>query len=275
MDLANHSQDLLQRGYTIITFPDPAPIQSMTEAVFGNIADHFNESDSAELGFLKDKVLSDEEWLSVLGDLNEKSIDVSKFKAICDQIRPIITSFIGENVACEISPRVRFSLPGEARTTLEMHSDTFYGNSFFEINLWILLSPHTHSPVLTLIPESHLPNLGEYAIKPGSQYWDSSSVRGKGLGIPYDPKTVNWNPEDTVNIQVPYGSALMFFGSILHGSCVIEDPLPRVSVDWRLTPMMLPREFRKTKLGSFQALYTTDVYKRILQCYPLSEEDYL
>jgi len=247
----------------------------MTKSVFGNIADHFNESDSADLDFLRDRVIPDEEWLGILEDLNEKSIDVAKFKGVCDQIRPIITSLIGDNVACEISPRVRFSLPGEAKTTLEMHADTFYGNSFFEINLWILLSPHTQSPVLTLLPGSHLPKLGEYSIKDADRYWAAESVRGKGLGIPHDPKTVDWDPKDTVDIQVPYGSALMFFGSILHGSCVIEDPLPRVSVDWRLTPMMLPKEFRKTKPGSFQALYTSEAYEKILKCYTIEEEAYL
>lgn len=275
MELPLHKRELLENGYTLIAFPDKAPIESMRRTVFTNIADFFGEQDSEGLEFVENRVVASDEYLRLLEHLNTKSIDVRLFTALCDQIRPMIFSLLGENIACETSPRIRFSIPRDVRTTLEIHSDTFYGNSFFEINLWIQLSPSTMEPVLRFVPKSHLPDGGKYDTKRGTQHWDPALVRGRGIGIPYAPVTVDAERLQTVDLSVPYGSALVFFGSVLHSSCVITEPFPRISVDWRLTPLLLPREFRKTKPGSFRSLYTTELYKRILNCYQFSEPDYL
>jgi ectoine hydroxylase-related dioxygenase (phytanoyl-CoA dioxygenase family) len=105
--------------------------------------------------------------------------------------------------------------------------------------------------------------------------WEPTSIKGRNIPIPYAPLTVDVEDSRKVDLTVPYGSLLVFFGSMLHASYVNRQPLPRLSVDTRITPLLLPNVLRKTKPGYFTKLHATPVTERLLRCYPNPETDYL
>ena len=74
-----------------------------------------------------------------------------------------------------------------------MHSDTFYGDSFFDIAVWMQLTPNTSTPSLKVIPGSHIPYGGKYTVKNGEKKWDSKFIKGKNIGLAYDPKVVDYD----------------------------------------------------------------------------------
>jgi ectoine hydroxylase-related dioxygenase (phytanoyl-CoA dioxygenase family) len=158
-----------------------------------------------------------------------------------------------------------------------MHSDTFYGDSFFDIAIWCQLTKNINTPSLTVIPGSHLPKGGRYQEREINEevgvFGDDS--KGKGIGVPYRPVSLSYRQEETQDLIIPYGSVCIFFGSLLHKSAIHTSPQPRISFDFRLTPLLLPSTLRKNKANYFTPLYINKVTKSILDCYAQPIQDLL
>jgi hypothetical protein len=269
--LANHWRD----GYVIIDLKDKSPVDRMRKELCGMIAKHLGTAYDPKLTTLLQRSFSDKEYSTLLQDLNDNNPNIGCFRAIFEELKGLFVPVLGENLATPKVPRVRFVLPNDPRATFDMHSDTFYGDSFFDMAFWVQLTPGIDIPSLSAIPGSHLPKGGEYKVKSAPPKMDPAHTKGKSLGLPYDPKIVDFDPKNVKDLVVPYGSVFVFFASLLHASHPHTMTIPRLSSDLRVTPLLVPSAFRKNRPGYFTPLYVTPEYRRILDCYPIPESEYL
>ena len=150
-----------------------------------------------------------------------------------------LTNLVGTELASNKNVNFSLQLPGDTSSKLSIHSDTFSGESEYQINLWVPLtnSYETNSMFIfnPKFSKSVTDNLSEY----------------EELGI---EMLLEKNKEDYVFLNIPYGKGLIFTPTCLHGNIRNDTDSTRVSFNCRYKNLFSPycEEFgNEKKLGTF------------------------
>lgn len=145
--------------------------------------------------------------------------------ALFHMARRHIEWVIGNEVAMQRTVNLAIQLPKDDSSLLPLHSDVWSGNSPYEIVLWLPLVDcwKTKSMYLLERPES------EKIFREFPRY---SSFNAEQLYRKIKPK-LEW-------LDVPYGKAVLFTHSLLHGNRVNEEKTTRWGFNIRLKGLLTP-----------------------------------
>ena len=159
----------------------------------------------------------------------------------------IFTQLLGPDLDMQSNPHLRITRPN-MDDAIGWHRDTFYGNLFWECNLWFPIFPLQKEAGLQVIQGSHLEPSKNIRVIEEDNPFRSSVIKGSlenELGYPYLPKTddiISNKISDKARIQLlspEVGQAIFFFGYLAH--CPYNNSTQtRVSYDLRIKSMLAP-----------------------------------
>ena len=169
-------------------------------------------------------------YLNSFEDITERYLELGK-KTIFDMV--------GTELASNRTLNFSIQLPKDDSSLLPMHSDTFSGESEFQINLWVpLVNAYDTNSMFIFNPnfsKNIQNNIEDYEEVGLNQLLDN-------------------HPNEYDYINVKYGEILIFTPTCLHGNVINETNDTRISFNCRYKNIFSPynqNEENEKKLGSF------------------------
>lgn len=149
--------------------------------------------------------------------------------------RNAIFSIVGNELAMQRRINLSIQLPDDQSSILPVHADVWSGDSPFEIVLWIPLVDCYDTKSMYLMPP------GPDRKVQGNMGEDFKGASEEDL---YDAieNDVEW-------MNVPYGHALIFSQTLMHGNRANEEPETRWSLNCRFKSLFSP--YSDKRLGEF------------------------
>ena len=237
-------RDFEEFGYCIVTADDRAELDQLRSDIRDVLYDqlkvksgdvqndldqiHRHCGDSAEIDRLR---------LAITPIIAEKSMANRRIFAA---FRSKLTSLVGQDVLAQRVPNVVLQPPNHPTPT-ELHRDA-PANSPYEVVVWLpLVDCHDSKSMYILNRESTRTALDLYRLNPN----DAEAFEGL-----LDARA------ELVN--VPYGSALLFWSALFHGSQVNTESETRVSLNTRYKHLFAPLGM-KDPFRYFEMLQTTEL----------------
>ncbi|MEK7233796.1 MAG: sporadic carbohydrate cluster 2OG-Fe(II) oxygenase [Elusimicrobiota bacterium] len=132
---------------------------------------------------------------------------------------------VGNEVAMQRTINLSIQLPKDASSLLPLHSDVWSGNSPYELVLWLPLVDCFKTKSMYILPRPD----SEKIFREFSAYKNFDAEK---LFQAVKPKLV-W-------LDVPYGRALLFSHSLLHGNRVNDESTTRWTFNVRLKGLFTP-----------------------------------
>ena len=165
-------------------------------------------------------------------------------EVICSNLR-YFQSMIGMDLHIQSKPYLRVVRPGIAADNIGLHRDTWYGDSAYEVSVWIPLTDTDEGSALRVAPGSHLWPESKYPIEPvATDVVQGSEDHAKGF--PYAPKRFVGDIA-TKPIPMRVGQILIFPVSLLHGTVENKSDKVRVSVDCRVANSLAPIRMSRSR----------------------------
>ena len=183
----------------------------------------------------------------------------------------IISAVLSNAVILQGQPMVRVKRPGKA-DVVPAHRDIFYGESYFDLNIWTpLVFPGGADPLFKIVPGSHLLGYGDVPFHLEPDPDADTMIRGSGR--PYLHKIIE--PEFLAaqrfaEIPVPLGQALLFFPAAIHAGPSTVPNGTVLTFDFRIRHCYLPDRFSHNKKGFYSdVVFLTDLARKL---HELSED---
>lgn len=169
---------------------------------------------------------------------------------ICKQNLSLLTSLIGLDLHVQNKPYLRLVRPGRPEDNIGYHRDTGYGQTPYEIMIYVPFTPLDERGSIKFVSESHVRPESYYKIvSTGAAPWPKDCKKHI-MGFPYAPKKITSDMSKyLVPVPLQVGQAVMFAPSTIHGQEVNEMETTRVRVDFRVINTFAPIAIRK-ELGS-------------------------
>ena len=136
---------------------------------------------------------------------------------------------------------MRIVRPGIERDNIGYHRDTNYGQSPFEVTMFMPLVDLPVEAGMCVIPKTHV--IAEGDIKTESladSEWSKGSPK-HDLGFPYAPRKLVWNLGESLrSVPLKRGQAMLFSPSLVHGQAKNESLVTRFSIDIRFLSAHAP-----------------------------------
>jgi hypothetical protein len=192
-------------------------------------------------------------------------------RRLVDSQADIIAAVLSNAVLLQGQPMVRVKRPRKD-DVVPPHRDIFYGESFFDLNIWTpLVFPSDEVPVFKIIPGSNLLGYGDVPFHPEPDPDADMMIRGSGR--PYLHKIIE--PEFLAahrfaEIPVPLGHALLFFPATVHAGPPTTGSGMVLTFDFRIRHCYLPERFSHNKKGFYsEVVFFTDLARKL---HELSED---
>ena len=151
----------------------------------------------------------------------------------------LIHDIVGDELASNRTLNFSIQMPNDSNSLLPIHSDTFSGESEFQINLWIpLVDSYDSNSMFIFNPKFSKETLIKI-----------DDFEKSGL----DHLLSNY-PDEYQFLNVKYGQALIFTPTCLHGNILNKTSKTRVSFNCRYKNLFSPynkHEENEKKLGAF------------------------
>ena len=171
------------------------------------------------------KNLLNELRLKVLKKINQ---DLSMQKNYFEIGRDVLEDIVGNEMAMQNEISLSIQLPRDDSSLLNLHADTWSGNSPYEVVLWIPLDDVYETKSMFLLDVNEIKNFNRYFKKNN----DLKSVYKK---FKKKFKFLNLN----------YGQALIFNQNIPHGNMVNLTKETRWSMNCRFKSLFSPYRYKK------------------------------
>lgn len=152
---------------------------------------------------------------------------------------------VGADLHIQSKPYLRISRPGEPADNIGLHRDTWYGDTPYEMSVWIPFTNTDEGNALRVAPGSHLWSEREHPVIA----YDAGVEQGSekhALGFAYAPKRLATAVE-TIPVPMKVGQALVFPVSLLHGVEVNTSAHTRVSMDCRVANSFAPIRLSRSR----------------------------
>ena len=174
--------------------------------------------------------------LKIIKDLNK---DDEIKKVIYKMSKEYLDTIVGNELAIQKTLNLSIQLPQDNSSLLDIHSDTFSGESPFQVVLWIPLVNVQKTKSMFILPKKE----SEKEIKKLKQYKSSGFIGVYKKNI----KKLKW-------LKINYGEILIFSPNILHGNTINKTNESRLSLNIRFKNLLSPYNEVKgndRKLGYF------------------------
>jgi len=166
--------------------------------------------------------------------------------------RPALEVLVGNELAMQRRLNLSIQLPDDAGSLLPVHTDTWSGDSPFEVVVWLPLVDCSGSKSMFLVPPAV-----DAPIQAGMARLRSAAE----LDAVIRPHAVE--------LTVPYGSVLVFSQNLMHGNRVNREAESRWSMNGRFKSLMSP--YADKALGEFFEPITLRPATRLGMLYQLPE----
>jgi sporadic carbohydrate cluster 2OG-Fe(II) oxygenase len=148
--------------------------------------------------------------------------------------RPYLETLVGNELAMQLRVNLSIQFPGDDSSLLPVHSDTWSGDSPFEVVVWMPLVDCYGTKAMYLLPPRHSALLNE----------DFSKKAGESSEALYQAikDDVEW-------LEVRYGEVLVFDQALPHGNRNNEESETRWSMNCRFKGVFTP--YGDKKIGEF------------------------
>lgn len=156
---------------------------------------------------------------NLYNQINKKSFNIEYYKLCSNFIEPLIGT---ENV---IQKKINLSiqLPNDDSSLLPVHSDTWAGDSPFEIVIWIPLVNCKKTQSMFILPRN-------------SKKFEMFNKKQFKL----DREIINYIKKDIKFINIKFGQALIFSQNLPHGNFINKEKKTRWSMNARVKSLMSP-----------------------------------
>ena len=240
---------LENHGYEIIDFKNLdylCAIQDVIRSSFPCLPTEFHKGN-----------FSDEERLELVKKAKDKIVEKNLVKKFLIENKEFLIQLLGPDIDIMTDIYLRVSRPNLESDFIDWHRDTFYGNSFWELNFWMPVFPLEKGAGLMLVEGSHLtPASNVKSVKDENKFRNqvTKGSLANELGYLYAPKTddtiSNIENENVILLTPKLGQAVLFFTHVVHRAQNASS-ITRVSIDLRIKNMFAPTN---TKPGYFQPL---------------------
>lgn len=166
---------------------------------------------------------------------------------------------LGADLQIQRRPFLRIARPQVRDDNIGMHRDTWYGDTPYEISIWIPFVDTDDENALRVAPGSHLWSEEEHPVERFDGSVEPGSVKHSLGFIAGQPKRLA-KPAETIALPVRVGTMIIFSLALLHGQEVNRSTRTRVSMDVRLTNALSPvRMARSRDPNYYEPLCTSPV----------------
>ena len=169
--------------------------------------------------------------LKIIHGMNEQ--EWTRF-ALFEFTRTWLERLVGNELAMQLRLNLSIQMPGDSSSLLAIHSDTWGGDSPFEVVVWLPLVDCYRTKSMFLLPP-------EPTIRLHQQFGDLAGTNSEDI---YQAVK-----DDLIWMSIPYGSFLLFNQNLPHGNRVNEEDETRWSVNCRFKGVFTP--YSQKKLGEF------------------------
>jgi sporadic carbohydrate cluster 2OG-Fe(II) oxygenase len=233
------SAQFLARGYVIAPAEDRAALDRIRDFVAERSAAFLNVPPPADRGAFLDGIGAHVRDAGHLNDLRLAVIDALSgavwFRAAyfaCG--RSLIERVAGNELAMQRSIGFSIQLPGDASSTLPLHSDAWSEDSPFEIVLWIPFVDVAATKSMFVLPRDR------------DAAWRGRMHEFAGGTVDDFYAALH---DDVEFLDVPYGNVVVFTHTIMHGNLINREPAARWSMNVRFKSLFTP--YSDKKLGDF------------------------
>jgi len=132
---------------------------------------------------------------------------------------------VGNELAMQRALNLSIQFPGDASSVLPLHSDVWSGNSPYEVVFWLPLVDCFNTKSMYVLPR----HLSDPVLASFQKY---ASLSAEAFYQELEPQ-LQW-------MKVPYGDALLFSHSIIHGNRVNGESTTRWTMNVRFKSLLSP-----------------------------------
>ena len=232
------TEEYLLKGYVIRPVANQEALNSITSDIIG--------LSKKKLGL--DSVIESHSWLNSIhekipvNDLNTFRLDLmnginakSEFRQQYFELaRPYLESLVGNELAMQLRISLSIQLPQDDSSLLPIHSDTWSGDSPFEVVVWVPLVDCYETKSMYILPPQEnkkiTQNLLNYSGKNSETLYQSIS-------------------KEVTMLEVRYGEVLIFNQNLPHGNRINKETETRWSMNCRYKGIFTP--YNDKKIGEF------------------------
>jgi hypothetical protein len=245
---------LSEKGYTIINFNDLKYLYAMQEIVntiFPCVPTEFHHGH-----------YEDEQRLNLVKQAKDQIVKNNLVKNFLLANADFLVKLLGPDIDIQSDIYLRLSRPNLEKDFIDWHRDTFYGNSYWELNFWFPIFPLHSGAGLMLVEGSHLTPATNVREMKDDDAFRSTVIKGSlanELGYLYAPKiddTIAQCDPAKIKLLTPeLGQGVLFFTHMVHRAHNASTHT-RITADLRIKNMFSPTN---TKAGYFQPLLRSAV----------------
>tara|TARA_B100000575_G_scaffold292129_2_gene299741 strand:- start:882 stop:1673 length:792 start_codon:yes stop_codon:yes gene_type:complete len=235
--LDEQSKELIKDGFFVFDIEDKKYLDLLRHNLLTYLRKYnSNISDLGEIHkYIKIEDLNDVR-LGFYNEINRDELFSIKYLQLGYKA---ITNVAGTELASNKNVNFSMQLPNDESSKLPIHMDTFSGESPFQINLWVPLTDVNDTNSMFI-----------FNPKFSKEVQNNLSNFEKG-GL---ESLLENNKDDYVFLNVPYGKAIIFTPTCLHGNVINKTNKTRISFNCRYKNLFSPynqKEGNEKKLGSF------------------------
>ena len=219
-----HVKDFLIKGYTIVKLGKSEkhkldkikkrlilPIKSKLNLANKDIFENFHKA-------INQKNLN-QIRINLFKKLNKKKFNIEYYNLCSNFIEPLVGT---ENVI-QKNINLSIQLPYDSSSLLPIHSDTWAGDSPYEIVIWIPLVDCKKTQSMFILPKNS-PKFKNFSKK----------------NFKYDYEIMKFIKKDIKFINIKYGQVLIFSQNLPHGNMVNTEKNTRWSLNARVKSLLSP-----------------------------------
>jgi sporadic carbohydrate cluster 2OG-Fe(II) oxygenase len=253
-DEVNLNNELIQNGYIIRPVDNIEALNKIKDFFIKNIRSYFkknkDESDKNLLDNVHDYISPielNEFRLNIINEMNSYAELRKLYYLVC---KNILNAVVGNELAMQSRINLSIQLPGDSSSLLQVHSDTWSGDSPYEVVVWLPLVDCYETKSMYILPQNHLNNINHFF----------GNWREK------DSEDLFKSIEDKIKyLEVNFGNVLIFNQSLPHGNRINQEPETRWTMNCRFKSLFSP--YGDKKIGEFFTPITLRSASRIGMTY--------
>jgi len=255
------TEEFLEQGYVVRGVENIEALDEIRHQVVVLACDHLGcEMPDDEGEFLNHiyKVVNIEKLndlrMAIYGAINTHSWLRPTYYSLA---RNVIDALVGNELAMQNKINLSIQLPDDDSSLLGIHSDSFSGETPFQVVEWVpLIDVYDTKAMFLLPPEANRKYIPRF----------KAILEKGGMDLLWTEVK-----DDLVWIEVPYGKVLIFSPNLLHGNIVNTTGETRWSFNCRVTGLFTPYASTAKSLGGFYLPITTKVVSRVGMNYQAPE----
>ena len=219
-------KDFIRKGYSIIKPKDKDIIKNLHNFVISYLRKKVSKNIPLNLNKLNNHI-NIEDVNSIRLDLYQNINKSKKFHEMYFKVfKPYLSKIIGDDISKQKKINLNIQLPQDYNSTLDLHADTFAGESPYEVITWLPLSSVYKSNSMYVFPL-------DISKKIVSKIENYNTVG--------TDKILNNYKKNLKFLKINYGEVLIFSANLMHGNKVNQTKDSRLSLNCRFKNTFSPR----------------------------------